>query len=226
MINHEQEFNHPLMSHRKAEFEAWSRIVHHEHPQRLRWLDIGCGCGSLVRHVHRLGQDEIFGSDTGVWAEKAREAGLPIIPEEQLDRYRGQFDLLTAIDVIEHVVEPVDVLRRWRKLLKPGGRLLMVTQNSDIAPRNFVAWSYIKPEIHVSFFNARSLGKALEAAGFETRPFPREDAWFGLVKARTLKNLRISKEPAFDRLIPWRFLCRIIDHRMRMRELPIGIAGT
>jgi hypothetical protein len=112
MINHEQEFNHPLMSHRKAEFEAWSRIVHHEHPQRLRWLDIGCGCGSLVRHVHRLGQDEIFGSDTGVWAEKAREAGLPIIPEEQLDRYRGQFDLLTAIDVIEHVVEPVDVLRR------------------------------------------------------------------------------------------------------------------
>lgn len=97
-------------------------------------LDVGCGAGLLAEPLARLGA-----AVTGVDAapeliEAARthagEAGLAIryVAGEVAD-IPGQFDLVTALEVVEHVADPGTFVRQLAQRLAPGGLLVMSTPN-------------------------------------------------------------------------------------------------
>ena len=77
---------------------------------------------------------------------------------------------MTAIEVLEHTLEPLAELRRIRKLLRPGGLLFLTTGNAAPFASDLLRWSYIIPEIHISFFEPSTLEYALHAAGFRPAP--------------------------------------------------------
>lgn len=225
MIDYAFEFQADNSSVRAYEWSGWDRLVHAVEPRPVKWLDFGCGCGTLVRYISGLKRDEIYGYDEGAWATKARNQGIRILEESELAAHQGTFDIVTAVDVIEHAVEPLELLRRCRSMLKPGGYLFPITQNAGIVTADKLAdWSYVRPEIHVSFFTADALARALRQTGFKPLPLPRNSGWRDILRARILKNLRVKRRNLLERLVPWGAATALADSIYKMGRLPIGQA--
>jgi len=101
-----------------------------------RAIDLGAGSGALAMRMQKLGWD-VTGADMNVAGFKAP---LPFVPVDLNDRDfsreigEGQFSMVTAVEVIEHVEAPIALLRNGRRLLKPGGHMVITTPNVDSVP--------------------------------------------------------------------------------------------
>jgi SAM-dependent methyltransferase len=91
---------------------------------------------------------------------------VPVPERAELESRAGTFDVVTAIEVIEHVPEPLEFLRSVRPLLRAGGLLFLTMGNLAPHAERLSLWSYVRPDIHVSFFEPRTLAEALRRRGF------------------------------------------------------------
>ena len=100
-----------------------------------RALDVGCGGGLLTEPLRRLGA-EVTGIDASpeviaVARDHARVSGLDIdYRSGDVQELEGQFDLITAMEVIEHVADPAAFIQALADRLAPDGLLLMSTPNA------------------------------------------------------------------------------------------------
>jgi SAM-dependent methyltransferase len=80
---------------------------------------------------------------------------------------RDFFEVVTMIDFIEHVRDPMGILAKAFDLLKPGGHLVILTPNAGSLSRRMMGerWLHFKVE-HLCYFSPRSLPMALHRAGF------------------------------------------------------------
>jgi 2-polyprenyl-6-hydroxyphenyl methylase/3-demethylubiquinone-9 3-methyltransferase len=97
-------------------------------------LDVGCGAGLLTEPLARLGA-HVTGIDAAPeLIEAARthagESGLAIrYVAGEVAELDGKFDLVTALEVVEHVADPASFVRTLADRLAPGGLLVMSTPN-------------------------------------------------------------------------------------------------
>ncbi len=98
-------------------------------------LDVGCGAGLLAEPLARLGA-EVTGLDASpeliaVAQEHARAGGLEIdYRAGDVKELKDQFDLITCMEVIEHVAEPAAFVAALARRLAPGGLLILSTPNA------------------------------------------------------------------------------------------------
>ena len=85
-----------------------------------RWLDAGCGTGGLVAYLREHVGCDAVGQEEGWALERLRSTGIPVVDPDALPALRGTFDVVTAIEVIEHVPDPVPFLRGLRDLRPPS----------------------------------------------------------------------------------------------------------
>ncbi len=189
-----------------------------------RWLDFGCGLGGLVRYVREARGVDACGHDEGWAAERLRETGVPLLEREAFGMHEGAFDVVTAIEVVEHVERPVEVLRSIRSLLKPGGVLFLTTGNAAPHVDDIMAWPYLIPEIHISLYLPRTLETALSISGFRPEYPGFAPGYEDIIRYKVLKSLRMKRTGATERLVPWSLASRIVDHRHRVTDHPIGRA--
>jgi len=136
-----------------------------------RLLDLGCGTGEALRSFQNS-FGELFGVEPSRFAaERAeRSSGARIhVGDLGSAAYPSAFfDAVTAFDVLEHLPEPTSALVEIRRILRPGGVLVIETGNLDSLNARLAAghWYYVLLPGHVSFFSRRSLSRALAAAGF------------------------------------------------------------
>lgn len=163
--------------------------------QRLRWLDFGCGAGGFLKFLRERGQLagrplEVEGHDVGSYAELLKRAdGFRIFDLDELSREpAARYDIISMIEVLEHLPDPRAALTLVSRLLKPGGLLLLTTGNLDnpVARRHGIHYRYCAPEIHVSLFNPRCLARLYRSVGLE----PFSVRYRGAVKFKVVKSLR------------------------------------
>lgn len=117
-------------------------------------IDVGCGGGLLSEAMAKLGA-EVTGLDMSTEAlEVARlhalDSGLRIdyqqnTAEAFAEQHAGQFDVVTCLEMLEHVPDPEAVIAACAKLVKPGGELFFSTLNRNLKSRllGVVAAEYV-----------------------------------------------------------------------------------
>ena len=141
------------LAHRWWDTESDFRPLHQINPLRLEWidglsplagkrvLDVGCGGGILADSMARRGAT-VLGIDLAGKALKvaqlhAIEAATPrvtyreVAAEALADEMPGEFDVVTCMEMLEHVPEPSSVVAACSRLVKPGGWVFFSTLNRN-----------------------------------------------------------------------------------------------
>ena len=153
---------------RRWERKSSYMTLEHETPGLL--LDIGCGSGVFLERMRAMGWD-VEGVDFDAQAVKrARTAGLEVHYGEvtSMKYSENRFDAVTMNHVIEHVFDPIGLLQECHRILKGGGRLIVVTPNvSSRAHQQFgSSWRDLDPPRHIRLFSPGTLRNCAERSGF------------------------------------------------------------
>ncbi len=141
------------LAHRWWDPTSEFRPLHEINPLRLDWIDaraalfgknvvdVGCGGGILAESMARKGAKvtgidlsdkalkvaDLHGMDSGVQVRYEK-----IAAEELAAREPGQFDVVTCMEMLEHVPDPASIVRACAAMAKPGGYVFFSTLNRNI----------------------------------------------------------------------------------------------
>ena len=133
-------------------------------------LDVGCGSGRFMQAMTQLGW-QTQGLDTDcVAVDRARTRGLAVRCGELLAQQfpSDSFDAVVMNHVIEHVHDPWAIVAECHRILKPGGRLVIVTPNIKSWGHGLFRqdWRGLEPPRHLHLFSRSSLTALSRFAGF------------------------------------------------------------
>jgi 2-polyprenyl-3-methyl-5-hydroxy-6-metoxy-1,4-benzoquinol methylase len=137
-----------------------------------RLLDVGFGDGSTLVRMRELGWDVVGIETDPVCVANSRALGLDT-RQGTLKAHAFQdasFDAIHASHVLEHVHDPLGLLRECHRILKPGGVVVMTTPNlASWGHRRFGAgWVPLDSPRHVMLFSPQNARTILRKAGFRT----------------------------------------------------------
>ncbi len=132
-------------------------------------LDVGCGDGVFLSTISdEWSKQGVEPSASG--ASLARQRNLDVA-RATLDTAPKQYqvDLISALDVIEHMIDPHDFVDSFKRHLRPGGVVLLLTGDADSYAARVAGsqWSYLRWCGHISVFSQSGLRKLLQSHGFE-----------------------------------------------------------
>jgi SAM-dependent methyltransferase len=189
-------------------------------PRAGRVLELGCGSGGTMAWLRTVRSvDHAVGIELVPAMAKAALAAFDtmitgsIDEPGQVERF-GPFDLILALDVLEHIVAPADMVRKYAKLLAVGGRFIVSVPNVghySVSLPLFVrgSWDYadagILDRTHLTFFDEREARNLFAASGLQiehtlcTTSFP----WFGRMSLfRRSKLLRWYATRLLNAVLP------------------------
>ena len=146
------------LAHRWWDLDSEFRPLHEINPLRLDWLDgiapiagqraldVGCGGGILADSMARRGADvlgidladkalkvaQLHALEAGTRGVKYREVSVEALAAEQ----PASFDVVTCMEMLEHVPQPASVVKACADLVKPGGWVFFSTINRS--PKSFL----------------------------------------------------------------------------------------
>lgn len=192
-----------------------------------RLLDFGCGSGEFLRLMSSRGWS-VTGLDSSSRAvDRIRqELGLNALVGSlpHLDLEPESFDVITMWHALEHVHEPVALLREARKLLAPGGKLVIAVPNIDSWPFRWFGrhWYGLDLPRHLTHFTAASLLQMLQRSGFATEPV-RYTAHGDWLRRSARAAMGLGPLPPWLRLLAWRFPARLVAAICAMAEQSDGL---
>lgn len=164
----------------------------------INFIDVGCAGGLFL-----LAAQSIDGYHCGVpprfnvrgisvdpreRSETERNVGCPVLfPDDAAAKWAGWADVITLMNVLEHVSDPVLLLGQLKQILKPGGLLLIDVPNNTVVSWRGSLWRWPELDLgeHVNHFVPGTLDRLLIRAGFT--PGTR---FFGLLKG--IESLAIT----------------------------------
>ena len=159
------EDRHFWFRHRNDVIEAVLQSFLPNMPDGYRVLEVGCGTGNTLRVLERAcTRGTVIGMD--LFDEGLRIARQRVsceLVQGNIDDMPvpGDFDLICAFDVLEHLRDDTQALRALRQRLRPGGRLLLTV------PAHMNLWSYSDEAAeHCRRYGTGQLRSTLEGAGF------------------------------------------------------------
>ena len=198
--------------------------------RRPRILDVGCGTGANLLMLSKYGDAE--GVDISEDAlEFCRERGLEKVKlgaGEELPYEDGTFDLVTALDVVEHMDDDLAGLSEMRRVLRPGGRVLL------FVPTFMFLWG-VQDDVsnHRRRYRLSELRRVLEQAGFEVERTTYANITFFLPillvrKLMRLMGLKASSENNINVTALNGVLGRLFGTEswvLKYMNLPFGVSG-
>jgi SAM-dependent methyltransferase len=127
------------------------------------------------------------------------------------------YDVVVAVEVLEHIKDPHAALDTIHRVLKPGGLLLFTTGNLARHRGEVATWFYARhPEVHVSFFTPDAFRRIADR--HHLRPLRVRFAP-GAIQYRVLMRLPVLKRLAYVTRVVWRPVSAVIDARLGFSEL-------
>jgi 2-polyprenyl-3-methyl-5-hydroxy-6-metoxy-1,4-benzoquinol methylase len=184
----------------------------------FRVLDIGCGKGSLLSRAKKQGFIcEGIETNEPLAESVRRKLDCPVHSGllSQCDFPAGTFDVVTMYDLLEHLPDPIEDVRRVHSWLKPGGILFVLTPNDDALLRRVARLAFRSPfhffqrpmhtlyyPHHLSYFTSRSLSSLLEGIGFDTVHIETRNQEMSRLNLSAVERLAVSFIFAASRPFP------------------------
>lgn len=161
-----------LIKRRSQTIRLASRMLAKDYSE-MSLLDVGCSSGAVVWIAQRMGLHAEGVEPAEKPVAKAREKGLNVhlgllhevaFPDDS-------FDVLTLFEVIEHLDNPAALLDECRRILRPGGILVIGTGNTRSWTRGLRgnSWDFLDMRQHgghINFFSCESISVLAAATGF------------------------------------------------------------
>ena len=161
-----------LLRHTKKLLKKIERLLG-KNRKEIHLLDVGCSSGAFISTVGDLGVDAAGVEPSRGPVKTAIESGLKVYQGYLNDiQFPGEsFDVVTLFEVIEHLKEPLGLIKECRRILRRGGLLVIRTGNADSWTVRFMKsrWDYFSISEHgghISFFTPQSIKKIAERSGF------------------------------------------------------------
>ena len=185
------------LAHRWWDPNSEFRPLHEINPLRLKWiedlapltgkkvLDVGCGGGILAEAMAGAGAD-VCGIDLSDKALKVARLHLYesgknvdyqlVSAEDFAEQHAGEFDVVTCMEMLEHVPDPASVVAACARLVKPGGRVFFSTLNRNAKSYLFaiIGAEYLLKLLprgthdYAKFIQPAELARMAREAGLET----------------------------------------------------------
>lgn len=138
-----------------------------------RWLDVGFGAGALLDAVSRSGW-EAHGTEVSsepVSRARARGHRVTLGDVSAAGYPEAHFDVVSLVEVLEHVPDPDELLRQVRPLVHPTGTLYVTTPNGAGMSARLLrtSWSVVSPPEHLQLLSPAGLRRLVERHGFRAR---------------------------------------------------------
>lgn len=193
--------------------DAWSKIFQFIEP-KTTVLDIGCSSGKLGQALKKEKEVHVTGIDIDAddvrLAKKNLDAAYVVnIEKEDLAKY-GTFDYVIMSDVVEHLVDPVAVLKKVKQLLKKDGKFVFsipnmanVTTRIELLKGQFTYKDFgLLDRTHLHFYDTTEVNRVFNESGFvirsmdcTLRPIPEK-----LLK-KELEGIGISLTPKLHQIL-------------------------
>ena len=179
------------IARRKIIFDWVSRVLSDYPTPRV--LDVGCGTGFNVEHLGACGYNHVMGLDSSTESLvfcRSRKLTNLICGDAAWPPLRHEsFDVIMALDLVEHLDDDVQALREFGRLLKSGGSLIVFTPAFDFL------WS-LQDEVghHRRRYTAGELQQKLEKVGLRTHKLTYVNTflfpfiWAGRIALRLFRN--------------------------------------
>lgn len=137
--------------------------------QSANILEIGCGGGSLLRALQRAGFKNLSGSDFRAGLQQERGIRFVRRDIEAQFPYEERFDVIIMINVIEHLLDPIEALKKCRDHLSPDGKIMVMTPNADSLALSLFGryWAGFHAPRHIFLFNQKSLKEIGKKIGLD-----------------------------------------------------------
>lgn len=148
----------------------------HKSIKGLKVLDVGCFTGDFLVLMKEAGAD-VYGlelQEDAVKIANKKLHGRVKAADVMTDAFpKIQFDVITLLGIVEHVTDPIKLIRRSTQLLKKDGILMVQTPNSSslLAKLTKRFWPPYAPVEHIHLFSRDSLLKALNLFGYKNATY-------------------------------------------------------
>lgn len=143
-------------------------------------IDVGCGDGSFLLEMNKLGFENVVGLDQSPGIERAMKLGFGEFYRKNLWEFLAESeksggtdaDAIVMVNVLEHVAEPIDLLDRFYNIM-PKNSLLTIAVPNDFSPlqnaflkvKGHLPWFVHVPD-HLNYFDFETLKHTLSNSGF------------------------------------------------------------
>lgn len=162
-----------LIKRRSQTIRTASRMLSSAYSD-MRLLDVGCSSGAVVWIAQNMGLHAEGVEPTEKPAANARARGLQVHQGllHEVKFPDDSFDVITLFEVIEHLDKPANLLKECRRILRPGGILVIGTGNTSSWTRKIRGntWDFFDMRQHgghINFFSYKSIAVLAAATGFD-----------------------------------------------------------
>ncbi len=194
-------------------------------------LEIGCSGGQMIRFLNQNGYNNVYGIDTSRNAIKeCKMKGLKNVSVMDGTKPKfpdGEFDLIIASDVLEHMENNIHVLMEWNRILKSYGEMIIF-----VPAFNFLWSKHDETNNHYRRYSRKVLNRKLELTGFKIH---RSSYWnfmlfFPIAIIRILQRIFKSKaehqlyemNPLINKLFT--YLMAVENKILTKLNFPVGIS--
>lgn len=146
------------------------QIIEKFSPESGKVLEIGCSVGIFLTILKEKGW-EVWGVEPSKSANVAGKKGIKVVNKifEKATLPNSYFDLIILNHTLEHLEDPLGILKKARTLLKKGGKIFVDVPNFGSLSSNLLGrrWPYLAPSEHIHHFEPRTLKKVMRKAGFK-----------------------------------------------------------